>query len=190
MSIKIRAWSKLKYLDPKEILIRIREVEKNYPLEEMPYKVATLRTKPLQAHGESRQCALFCYGMSQALGVTLGYAESEEADYDFIIYCVEEESFIPLQMKELVPEKLNKDTDIQKEINKLKKKYVDSEDLCVALYINRLEKSLDVSRIDIAGLNIAELWLFGAASPDQSKWKIIGNLLDSPKTYEFTYPNA
>lgn len=189
MNIKIRAWSKLKYLDPKEILIRLRDVEKNYPLEEMPYRVATLRTKSLRVRGESRQCALFCYGMSQALGVTLGYAESEEADYDFIVCCIDETSFIPLQIKELVPEKVNKDTDIQKEINKLKK-YVDSENLCVAIYINRLEKSLDVNLIDVTGLNIAELWLFGAASSDQSKWKIIGNLLDSPNTYEFTYPNA
>lgn len=189
MSIKTRSWSKLKYYDPKEILVRLRDVEENYPLEEIPYKVASLRTKALKSRGESRQCALFTYGMSQALGVTLGYAESEEADYDFVIYCVEDEAYIPVQMKELVPEKINAETDLQNEIDKLKK-YVDSQDLCIALYINRPLRSLDVTQLDTEGLNIAELWLFGAASKDQSTWQVLGNILGRPNVYTYNYPKS
>lgn len=136
MNIRKRTWSKLNYRDPKEILINLREIDRKYPLKDMPYKVSTLRTKSLKSHGESRQRAIFCYGMSQAFGITFGYAESAEDDYDFIAYTPEHKAFIPIQMKELVPEKLNSDTGLQAEIDTLKK-YVDSNDLLIAMYINR-----------------------------------------------------
>ena len=51
--------------------------------------------------------------MAQKLGITLGYAESEEDDYDFIAYAPGHEEFIPIQMKELVPGKLNAETNLQ-----------------------------------------------------------------------------
>ncbi len=189
MNIRSKSWSRLKYYDPAEILIKLRAIETKHPVRKLPYKVSSLRTNPLKNHGESRQCALFCYGMSQYLGLTLSYAELEEADYDFVVFCEEKNSFVPVQMKELVPEKLNPETDLQKEINKLSK-YVDSNDLCVALYLNREIKSLDVRSLDVSRVNVAELWLFGSASANQSKWKLIGNLLEQPNVYEFRYPQA
>ncbi len=141
MNIRSKSWLKLKYYDPADILRKLRAVEMKYPVSELPYKVSSLRTKSLKTRGESRQCALFCHGMAQYKGLTLSYAESEESDYDFVVFCAENSSFVPVQMKELVPEKLNPDTDLQKEIDKLSK-YVDSGDLCVALYLNRELKSL------------------------------------------------
>ncbi len=189
MNIRSKSWPKLKYYDPADILRKLRAVEMKNPVSELPYKVGSLRTKSLRTRGESRQCALFCHGMSQCLGLTLSYAESEDSDYDFVVFCAENSSFVPVQMKELVPEKLNPDTDLQKEIDKLSK-YVDSSDLCVALYLNRELKSLDIRRLDVSRVNVAELWLFGAASEDQKQWKLIGNLLEQPLVYEFHYPQA
>jgi hypothetical protein len=37
-------------------------------------------------------------------------------------------------------------------------------------------------------LNIGSLWLLGASAPDQSKWFIVGNLLNNPRIFEFDYP--
>lgn len=188
MSIRTRAWSKLKYYDPKEILVALREIERAYPLKDMPYKVSTLRSRSLRSRGESRQCAIFCYGMAQLLGITLLYAESEVDDYDYIACVPEKNLFIPIQMKEVVPEKVNPETNLQKEIDKLRK-YSDSIDLCVAIYVNRVQ-SIDVSRLNLSGLGIAELYLFGGATPTQETWKIVGNLLDTPTECRFNYPEA
>ena len=113
---RLKVWEQLKYRDPKDILIELRKVESSYPLEKLPYNVSTLRTRSLRGHGESRQCALFCYGMSQALNITVGYAESEENDYDFIAHLAEQNAFIPIQMKELVPHKINPNADLQIEV--------------------------------------------------------------------------
>ena len=116
------------------------------------------------------------------------YAESEDDDYDYIACVPEKKLFIPIQMKEVVPEKVNPDTNLQKEIDKLRK-YSDSIDLCVAIYVNRVQ-SIDVSRLNLSGLRIAELYLFGAAAPTQETWKIVGNLLDTPTECRFNYPEA
>ncbi len=181
-------WEQLKYRDPKEILIELRKVESSYPLEKLPYNVSTLRTRSLRGHGESRQCALFCYGMSQALNITVGYAESEENDYDFIAHLAEQNAFIPIQMKELVPNKINPNADLQIEVNKLTK-YVDSNELCVAMYINKVV-SIELNKLELPELNIAELWFFGAANPNQKQWTLVGNVLDQPEVYTFEYPQA
>lgn len=185
---RVREWAKLKYYDPKNILIELREIETKYPLEKMPYTVSTSRSRSLKQCGQSRQCALFCYGISQAFNITISYADSEESDYDFIAYIKEHELFMPIQMKELVPEKVNSATDLECEIAKLEK-YVDSHDLCVAMYLNRVSQ-LDFTKLRIPDLNISELWFFGAGDPSQSTWKLIGNVLDKPKLYAFEYPKA
>ena len=126
--------------------------------------------------------------MAQSLGITLLYAELEDDDYDCIACVPEQNLFIPIQMKEVVPEKVNAETNVQKEIDKLRK-YTDAADLCVAIYVNRMQ-SIDVSRLNVSGLGIAELYLFGAATPTQETWKIVGNLLDVPTECHFNYPEA
>ncbi len=185
---RVRTWEKLKYFDPKNILIELREIENKYPLKEMPYNVSSLRTRSLKQRGQSRQCALFCYGMSQAFNITMSYADLEDSDYDFISYIEEHEAFVPIQMKEFVPEKINSKTELEVEIAKLGK-YVDSSDLCVAMYINRVS-NIDFSRLKIPDLNTDALWFFGAANPSQSTWKLIGNVLEKTEVYTFEYPKA
>jgi hypothetical protein len=186
----IREWKKLSYYNPEKILKSLRQVELTYPVYELPYKEASLRTRALRSYGESRQCALFCYGISQALNVDVRYAILEKSDYDFVGYFVKDdvEHFIPIQMKEFVPSEVNPAAELENEIEKLSK-YVTSEGLCVAVYINRNIR-IDFSQLKFSVPNIKELWFFGAKSEDQKYWWLVGNILEEPKIYEFIYPES
>ena len=183
-----REWSTFQYLDPKKILLGLRDIQLNYPLNELSYQAASLRTRELRQFGEGRQAALFCYGMSIALGTDVHFAQVERQDYDIIARIIDknEAHFVPVQLKEWVPDFLPDAKDLQSELDKLSK-YADSGDLVVAFHLNR------TCHIQFDSLslpeNIAELWFFGAKDQTQSHWILIGNLLSkSVRTYEFEYP--
>ena len=74
------------------------------------------------------------------------------------------------------------------EIAKLTK-YADSQDLVVAMFLNRTGR-INLDEIILPDLNIAELWFFGSMSQDQSKWFLLGNLLGENRYFEFDYPNG
>ena len=80
----LREWEKLEYFDPEKILKGLRDIAINLPLDTLPYEVASLRKRDLRSYGESRQCALFCYGMSKVLNTKVSYAHFENSDYDFV----------------------------------------------------------------------------------------------------------
>jgi len=136
-----------------------------------------------------RQAALFCYGIGKALETTIYYSLYENADYDCIARWKENgfEKYAPIQLKEIVPEGLNKTTSLNNELKKLQK-YVTSKNLIVAMHLNR-KGSLKFSEITFPKLEIAEVWLYGGLSEDQEKWFIYGNLLDEPQFFEFKYPD-
>ena len=188
--LKIREWGKLKYHEPEEILLGLREIEQTYPLESLPYKEASLRTRNLRQYGESRQCALFCYGIGKALGLEVVYTQIEKSDYDFIAAFPkgDELNYVPIQMKEFVPEDLNPIASLEVELSKLKK-YTDSSDLCVAVHLNRTA-TIDFNNLKIPKLDVKELWFFGAKRADQKEWWLLGNMMDNPKAYEFKYPTS
>lgn len=187
---RIRTWSKLNYLDPRKILLSLNTIAATYPLEECAKPTRDLRTHELRPYGESRQCAIFCFGIGEVFGLNVAYAHGEASDYDFIgTYTIEgERVFVPIQVKEFVPNELNANADLNKEIEKLSK-YADSHDLCVAIHLNRAGR-LDFDAIRIPELKIKELWLFGATSPDLDRWLLIGNMLKDHRVYEFQYPRA
>jgi hypothetical protein len=186
-----RIWRTLEYRDPKALLIGFAQIADDYPLETLPYKIASLRTNDTNHFREARQCALFCYGMSQKLGVEIGFAPFEDSDTDFVAaYKLGDEThFVPIQMKELVPEQVADQVDLQKEIDKLGK-YVSSNDLVVAFHLNRTH-TVEISKLDFSKVPVKELWFVGATIPDQSNWVLLGNLL-SPnwRHYFFPYPVA
>lgn len=185
-----REWLTYRYLDPKKILVGLRNIEKSYPLDELKYEAASLRTRELRPFGEGRQAALFCYGMSAALGVPVVFSQVERQDYDIVARFVanEETHFVPVQLKEWVPSFMPNAVSLQDEINKLAK-YADSSDLVVAFHLNR------TTRVEIEKLalpkTIGELWFYGAKDRTQARWQLIGNIL-SPhsQAYEFEYPTA
>ncbi len=183
-----RRWATLQYFDSREVLTKLRAIEMQIADVPMKDRVRQLRTGNLRPYNERRQAALFCYGMSCRIGIPVAYAPVEEEDYDCVARWQDGDTlrFARIQTKELVPEELNAKTSLETEIRKLSK-YVDSEELTVALYLNR------VGRFDLAGLNvprlrIGELWLYGATTPDQSQWMLYGDVLSDPRAYAFTYP--
>jgi hypothetical protein len=186
----IREWEKLKYYDPEKILLGLRDIAVNFPFPRIPSNLTSQRKRELRRYGESRQCALFCYGISKVRNIKIQYADYEKSDYDFVGVYPEEGylNYIPIQMKELVPEQVNPDAQLENELKKLQK-YTDSQDLCVAIHLNRNE-SFDFKDINLPELNIRELWFFGAKDRSQSEWRILGDILNNPKVYEFFYPTT
>jgi hypothetical protein len=185
-----REWLGLQYLDPERTLINMRHIESTMPLNKLPYKVAALRTNELREPREARQGALFTFGLGQSLGVPISFALSEKQDYDIVVrYTVNGTvTYLPVQLKEWVPETLNPRSTLQDELDKLAAKYVDSKDLAVAFYLNR-DTTFDLSTLKLPIGSIGGLWLYGAANPLGTAWFLIGNLLiPNADKHEFMYP--
>jgi hypothetical protein len=136
-----------------------------------------MRTNKLKRHREGRQAALFCYGMAQRLQSRIHFALIEGQDFDVVAHYEQdgESHFVPIQLKEWVPHFLPGAITLQHELDKLAK-YVDSAELVVAMHLNRQE-TVRVAELHMPR-NIGELWFFGAKSPDQQEWSLIGNCLE------------
>jgi len=60
----------------------------------------------------------------------------------------------------------------------------------VAFHINR-DFRIEPAEIDFSAVPVKELWFFGATTPSQESWVLLGNLLSPSATcFEFTYPEA
>jgi len=129
--------------------------------------------------------------MAQVAGVPVSFAQAEASDYDIIARYVRSDIayYVPIQLKELVPEYVNPKADLQAELDKIAK-YADSKELVVAFHLNVGQ------RVEFAGLTfpvgiVSELWFYGASTSDQSQWALIGDMLrDNRYVYEFHYPGA
>ena len=187
--IRTAAWSKLAYHDPVADLLALRAIEVDTAQWPLDPQVRTLRTGKQKPYCEWRQAALFCCGMSQAiLRCPIHFAPAESSDHDFIArwQADDMQSFAPVQLKELVPAALNPEADINAVLSGLKK-YSDSADTVVAVYVNRRVR-LALDAIVVPALRVAEVWLFGALSEDARRWFLIGDLLREKAFHEFTYP--
>jgi hypothetical protein len=185
-----REWQTLRYLDPRHILLGLRQIALTQPLDQLEYKVASLRTRELRGVSEGRQAAIFSYGIGQLLGAPIAFAQSESRDYDVVVRYVANGhvNYVPVQLKEWVPEFLNSHADLQSELDKLDK-YVDSHDLAVAFHLNR-NATIHLSELKLPR-TIGELWFYGATDPSQNTWTVIGNLLrPDARVCEFAYPDA
>lgn len=119
----------------------------------------------------------------------MAFALSEASDYDVVAKFGDETTvnFVPVQLKELVPDRVNAAADLQTELDKIGK-YVDSRDLVVAFHLNTTK------RIEFADLRlpfgvVKELWFFGALGSDQRRWVLLGDMLsEAPSGQEFEYP--
>jgi hypothetical protein len=178
-------------MDSMAILLGLRDIEYRYSLQTLPYKEASLRSRELRRFGEGRQAALFCYGISQLIGLPVFFAQVERQDYDIIARIVKdgEPYYVPVQLKEWVPDFMPNAGTLQEEVEKLKK-YSSSTDLVVAIHLNR-DSRIELASLDLPIEELGELWFFGAAEPTQKKWRLIGNLLSpSCEEHEFFYPIA
>ena len=125
------------------------------------------------------------------MGKPVWVLDHRAVDYDVIALYENNNGgndFAPIQLKEVPPQRLNPKASLQSEIDKLATKY-SGDDLTVAIRANQqTEVSLDEIIIP-PSLRIAGLWIYGAVSPDGSRWFLAGNLLKRQRILTtFDYP--
>ncbi|MDR8058737.1 hypothetical protein [Burkholderia cenocepacia] len=184
----LREIKALEYQDSGSYLARLREIEVQVATSDLPNKVKALRTNGLKEFRELREGALFCQGISQRYGWQVFIGRGEARDYDLVArWRVDSEWYVaPIQIKEVVPPKINPKASLQLTIDALAK-YVDSRNLVVAIHMNQAGE-FDPAQLRIPRLNIGELWVFFAEKPDQSVWALWGDCLSTPTYSRFTYP--
>ncbi|MGE0271690.1 MAG: hypothetical protein AB7M05_15355 [Alphaproteobacteria bacterium] len=193
MAVVDQTWlnsiNRAKRIDPAKALVRLRAIECGLLDVDIPSNVRALRTNALRHDREIRDACLFSYGMSCRIGQTVWVYPREESDFDFVAAweVPPTRHFAMVQLKEVVPHKLNPLATLQAVIDRLSK-YPVSRDLTVAIKVNR-EGPFDPTTITVPQLNIASLWVFGSASADQSKWFLCGNFLETPEISLFSYPS-
>jgi hypothetical protein len=133
---------------------------------------------------------LFCFGLSCRMQRLVWVVDADDADYDFVAVWKTnngDDYFLPVQLKEVVPKRLNPNDSIQSIIDRLAKY---GPDLSVAIRVNR-QGMLDLDEITLpSSLKIAALWVYGAVSQDGSRWWITGNLMEPGpnESWIFNYP--
>ncbi|MGB3461310.1 hypothetical protein [Rhodanobacter lindaniclasticus] len=190
--MKFSECSDAQFFDPATFLCATEEMLRNVLPENGAHAAAALRTRAGREVEEDRRCAILCYGLAVASGAAFHFCNLERSDYDYVLAVQRDNisGLIPLQMKQLVPSSVNLRTSLQSEIDKLKRKYPTSSDLCVAIHINRLVR-VAPKELDLAGLKIGELWLFGVEDHSERRWRIIGNLMNEHcGSFTYTLPAA
>ena len=169
--VQRRSFDELVWVDPKQVLINFRHMEMNLP-KDLDQKIRRMRTNKLKNWREARDAALFTYGMGNKVLDTMALvAKSEKSDYDFIMKWIKDnkEYYCPVQLKELPPDDINPNVQINDIFKKLNK-YRGIDNLLVAIKINREIKSFDLDTYNLEQKHkIKELWYFGCVQLDQSK---------------------
>jgi hypothetical protein len=113
--------------------------------------------------------------------------ENPHLDYDAVVRWqrADERFFTPVQLKEFVPGDVNDAATLEEIFDRLTR-YRDSSDVTVAIFLNRRFR---LEEISWPRLNFGGLYLFGAVSPDQLQWFLMGDLLsEGPTVSTFSYP--
>lgn len=185
-----RQFEKLNWVDPKQVLINLRWLEASLP-QQMDERVRRLRTNQLKEWREARAAALFSYGIGKAVLLTnTQVAKIEDRDFDFVMRWSDEKTnyYSPVQLKELPPEDLNPEVSLEGILAKLAK-YSGPQNLSVAIQINRRMRFEHRPLASESKPRVLELWYFGCASEDQSRWFLYGSALkENARHYEFEYP--
>lgn len=185
----LRAARKLQFRDPQSFLLYLRRVEVEIALSDSSSRVKSLRTNQLKEAREQREAALFCEGMSQRIGRAVYFASHEDQDFDFVASWAigDSQHLAPVQLKEVVPASLNPSATIGSVIHSLEK-YTDSSDLIVAIHLNQAGR-FEPEALRLHHLKLASVWVFAAATADQSLWNLWGNFTeDGPYGTQFSYP--
>ena len=113
----------------------------------------------------------------------------EASEYDFVVSWAigSERHFCPVQLKELVPADLNPGATVDAIVGELQR-YAPSQRTALAIRINRRGR-FALGPVDRSKVPFRELWFFGSADPNASRWSLFGDALTRPHYYEFTYPD-
>jgi hypothetical protein len=174
-----REWSTYNYIDPVVYVTEQQKLRALVSATETPEKIRNLRTRKLAPKREAWDAGVFCYLLRERTGCEIYFAPVEDADFDAVFTWQEGgiQNFSPVQMKEVVPEELNKNQKIQDVLDSLHK-YATSDDLVVAIKINR-DVRLEADKIITDGLPVAEVWLFGATDPHEKTWGLFNKSGDN-----------
>lgn len=185
------AWAKLKYINSTKLLLGMDKIFDASGLKKHRHASDILLDRRIRDIAEDRRCAIFCHGAGQALGTEILFSPYEHADYDYVGAFKHNGRIhtFPIQLKQLVPDRLNPITSLQREISKLVK-YADAENLVVAFHINRKIHMIP-QELDVSNLKVKELWLYGCLQDQANCWLLFGNLMSaSPHAYTFQLPGA
>lgn len=186
---RLRAFAQLEYKDPEQYLRLWWHTGRLIAALDINYRQKALRTHGLRIHKERREVALFCYGLRAATGnSTYEFADNEASDHDAVFRFIRNGKicYTPVQLKEVVPFRLDANATLKKEITKLEK-YPDSQDLVVGFFLNQNGVS-ELTEIEAHNLKIGGIWIFGCCAPDRSRWFLFGNILSNPQLFEFAHP--
>jgi hypothetical protein len=173
-------FAKCPRFNPSDVLKQLRPFELDDP---------KVRSIPSKRGSEIAEACLFCFGLSCRMGCPIWVIDDQSADHDFLAFRKDngDEIFYPIQLKRVVPERVNAQDTLQSIIEGLAK-YVSSGDLAVAISVNR-RMDLDPDAITVPPLPIKAIWIYGCASQDRFRWFIHGNLIEpEPITFLFDYP--
>ena len=187
--IQLREFSGLQYYSPKLVLQKLRSLEIALLDSDFAIDPKVMRTNRLKPNREARDAAIFAYGIQECvLGVPVRVARHESSDYDCVLQCISEETqhFFPVQLKELPPSELDPQVALKDILDKLDKY---GKDLIVAIKYNRKEHFELGPELRLENAPVAQIWLFGGCSPDQSDWFLYGDLTKEPALYPFRYPD-
>jgi len=193
--ITARKWRSLDWRDPRTDLVNLGRRAAEFERRGISVTHDDLRQRELKPHLERKQAALFAYFVSHAiLKLPMAYAMIEDEDYDCVLWWKEggkkvgKSHYGRVQLKEIVPPHINPNATIESELAKLGK-YPTSNQTLVAVHVNQ-EGPLVWSAIARPATSVAEIWLYAALAPDQSRWFLYGDLLDRPQGFEVPWPTT
>jgi|GEM_PF-1183411 len=172
-----RAWTHYTYYDPCIVLPKLQLVREALSNSETPDHIKNLRTNRLKRERESWEAAIFCRLLSLAYGHDIFFCREEDEDFDSIFTWSSDEgqNYAPIQLKELVPTELNAQASLSDILDGIRAKY-HAPELIVGVRLNQ-RTQFNPRALDVSGLEIGELWMFGVTAPDQSKWSLFGEFL-------------
>lgn len=188
--IELRRLSQLRFVDPRLVLPPLEELRGIIAQQrEIHPDVRNLRTHELKRMRELWAACIFAHGMTKVLQADVFIADDEMSDHDFVCSWLvgDTRNFCPVQLKEVVPTELNPHSNVQSIIDGIaeRKSY---GGLSIAIKLTR-ECVFDPEQLDLSGLDVGSLWIFGAVSPNQTEWAIWGDLLQSRSGICFNLPS-
>ncbi len=176
---EINRLAKLQYYDPLYALPALRELQREVSgVRGIPDSIRNLRTRGLKRERELWMAFLLAYGLRGRAGRPFLLADDEESDHDVVLATVQNDLplFFPVQLKEVVPEDLNPTASVQNVIDTAisKRSY---RDTLLAIKITQNYR-FDPFGLVVPPFSFAGIWIFGAISPDQSRWSLWGDFID------------
>ena len=176
MTIRLRQWAALSFVDPIARLVVLRKLEQSPELALADDAVRRLRTNGLRELREGRIAYLFAVGMQSRFGVEFSVAVGEGEDFDFVVRTVigDETHYIPVQLKELAPADLNPNQTLEDLFLRIQRR--PSSDTVLLVHLNRRER-IEYIRLATCRAPFREVWFLWASNSTQNDWSIFGDVL-------------